>query len=79
MTYVEALTVYTVTSVCGGFKTVGDNNYAYQLGRKYGDKTYRKSEMRQCKAILHTLPENDSTSVCKFFGDLKVQSCHMDM
>lgn len=57
MTSVEALTVYTVTSACGSLKTGDDYHHAYQLDRKYGDKTHWKSEMRQCKAILHTLPE----------------------
>ena len=52
--------VYTVDA---GLKTVDDNNYVYWLDRKYGDKIYRKCEIIECKARLHTVLENGNISV----------------
>ena len=61
--------IYTVMSSHSCLKIVDDNNYIYQPGRKYGDKTYWKCEIREWKARLHTALENDNIPVCKSFRE----------
>ena len=64
-----------MTSRGGGLKIVdGNNHYIYWFDRKYSDKTNQKWEIRHCKARLHAVLEDDNISVCKSFGDLKIQS-----
>ena len=60
--------VYTVMSRHSDLKIVDDKNYIYWLDRKYGDKTYWKCEIRQCKARWHAILDNDDVLVCKSFG-----------
>ena len=56
----------------GGLKSVDDLNYIYSIGRKYGEKRYRKCEYKECKARVHIKLEDDILYICKTVGEY----CH---
>lgn len=55
---------------------MGDYNYVHWLDRKYGDRTYWRCEIRQCKAKLHTILENDKFAEL-YSTDWETEACFL--
>ncbi len=60
---------YIIKSSRGGDKLVDDQNFIYRHERKYQDKTYWKCDVKNCKARVHTLVNNEVISICKTVGE----------